>query len=281
MVLSTDATVLYLERLEKYETEKPYEVMFDLAEFGDNARQTNCCLQPTPVSFLNARKSAKPFTLNSNGFQLLHAPSTLQGDDFENEDLVRKIYLPHVMECVARVLDEPAEMHILNHKIRKRNSVFPSVVMEESKYLQPIPSAHCDFSPGGAPPALEGIISRNPHLKDRPFQIINVWRLMRGPTSDWPLAVCDYQTIDLEKDIEECDRVASDRLTESVLLYPNPNHRWYFYYSQTVDEVLIFRNCDSRGYTVPFGVHVSFDFQSDVLPKLARESVEARVACFF
>jgi len=65
------------------------------------------------------------------------------------------------------------------------------------------------------------------------------------------LAICDYQIINIKKDIKKCDRIASDRLIESVLLYPNPQHRWYFYYSQTADKILIFRNCDSRGYKVP------------------------------
>lgn len=67
--------------------------------------------------FLNARESAKPFTLNENGFQLLYALSILQGDDFEDIDLVWKIYLPYVMECVAKMLNQPAEMHILNHRV--------------------------------------------------------------------------------------------------------------------------------------------------------------------
>ncbi len=74
---------------------------------------------------------------------------------------------------------------------------------------------------------------------------------MRGPTSDWPLALCDHRTIDLEKDIERCDNVGKNHLTESLLLYKSDAHRWYFFEEQTPNEVLLFSNCHSSGLEAP------------------------------
>ncbi|KAK0702784.1 hypothetical protein B0H67DRAFT_499877 [Lasiosphaeris hirsuta] len=290
-----ETEVLYLKRLEEYRTTKPYEVMFKLDAFDKGAQQANCVLEPTPVTFTNARLAPPLPTLKKNGFQLVSSPCVLQAAYFEDEGHVSNIYLPLAKECVAKALGEqqPAEMHscqLTDPPIRKRNSDFPAVAMERTGFLQPILSAHCDFSPNGARPALDEMIARNPHLENWPFQIIKrvdvppshlVWRMINGPTSDWPLAVCGYQSLDLDKDIEECDRVASDRTTESILLYHNPAHRWYFFEGLAKHEVAVFRNCDSRGYHVPFGIHISFDFKTDSLPKLPRESVEIRVVCFF
>jgi len=42
MIISSNGNVLYLERLEIYKYKKPYKVIFDLAEFGDGTKQTNC-----------------------------------------------------------------------------------------------------------------------------------------------------------------------------------------------------------------------------------------------
>ncbi|CAH0055136.1 unnamed protein product [Clonostachys solani] len=105
--------------------------------------------------------------------------------------------------------------------------------------------------------------------------------MINGPTSDWPLAVCDYQSLDIPLDVEECDRVAWDRTTESILLYANAAHRWHYFHGMEPNEVLVFRNCDTRGYHVPFGVHVAFDYQSQLLPKVPRQSIEVRIVCFF
>jgi hypothetical protein len=50
----------------------------------------------------------------------------------------------------------------------------------------------------------------------------------------------------------EHDGIANDNLSpsyvgENELLRPNPNHRWYYLGNQTVDEVVVFRNGNSKG----------------------------------
>jgi hypothetical protein len=68
---------------------------------------------------------------------------------------------------------------------------------------------------------------------------------------DWPLAVCDYNTLDLARDIEQCDHIGRTMVTESLEVYHNPGQVWYFLDEQSPDEVIMFRNCDSRGYHIP------------------------------
>lgn len=38
---------------------------------------------------------------------------------------------------------------------------------------------------------------------------------------------------------------------ESMRAYYNPDHRWFYLSDQTVDDVVIFRNTDSRGMEYP------------------------------
>lgn len=37
----------------------------------------------------------------------------------------------------------------------------------------------------------------------------SIWRILNGPNTDWPLAVCDYTTLDLD-DIETIDYIGRD-----------------------------------------------------------------------
>lgn len=71
--------------------------------------------------------------------------------------------------------------------------------------------------------------------------------MLRGPNNDWPLAFCDYRTVDTEKDIRDHDALRIDRLDELSLLHYNAAHQWYYVASQMPEDAIIFRNADSLG----------------------------------
>ena len=72
-----------------------------------------------------------------------------------------------------------------------------------------------------------------------------------GPNRDWPLAVCDYTSLSPHGDLEETDIIHKTWVGESGRFYSNPNHKWYFLDNQQVDDVVVFRNTDSRGVDIP------------------------------
>lgn len=75
----------------------------------------------------------------------------------------------------------------------------------------------------------------------------SIWRVLRGPNSDWPLAVLDYTTVDPDKDSTSNDILNASSVGENKLLHASPKHRWYYLSDQNVHELLIFRNVDSKG----------------------------------
>lgn len=79
------------------------------------------------------------------------------------------------------------------------------------------------------------------------MECTSVWRVLIGPNNDWPLAVCDFASVDREKDPLESDLVFRDAASENVVLRYNPNHAWYYLSGQRTDEVLVFRNAPSPG----------------------------------
>jgi len=79
------------------------------------------------------------------------------------------------------------------------------------------------------------------------FQRNSVWRPLIGPNDDWPLALCDYTSIDTEHDITVADLLHVNRVGENQLLYRNEQHKWYFIEGQQLDDLMVFRNVDSTG----------------------------------
>lgn len=81
----------------------------------------------------------------------------------------------------------------------------------------------------------------------RRFQIINVWRPLLGPVRNFPLAMCDFRTLDPAADLVVTRLVypawLKDRENYSVKF--NPSHRWYYWGSLSPDEALVFKCYDS------------------------------------
>lgn len=66
---------------------------------------------------------------------------------------------------------------------------------------------------------------------------------------DWPLAVCDGQTVD-ESDLVETDHVRRQYSGSTLYLMRNPNQRFFYMSKQCQDEVLIFKNFDSKSEVI-------------------------------
>lgn len=63
---------------------------------------------------------------------------------------------------------------------------------------------------------------------------------------DWPLAVCDFRSVDAEEDLEMVDTVLPHRVNEIYHLRHNKAHRWYYLSDQKPSEALIMKIHDSK-----------------------------------
>lgn len=87
-------------------------------------------------------------------------------------------------------------------------------------------------------------------LLDGRAQYITVWKPLRGPLHDYPLALCDKQSVDVEKDLEPQDIVDTEEVLENVHVYHRKQHAWCYLEGQKDTELLIFRQADTlrKGY---------------------------------
>ena len=116
-------------------------------------------------------------------------------------------------------------------------------------------------------------------LKHR-FAVINVWRPIRGPVQENPLAVCDAQTI-AQDDLVCNDLIYRDRVGEVYVLAYNPQHRWFYFPRMEKHEVMLLKCYDSDARRARFTAHSAFDDPTSPSDAPARESIEVRTLAFF
>lgn len=75
----------------------------------------------------------------------------------------------------------------------------------------------------------------------------SVWRVIKGPNNDWPLALCDHQSIDFGADVLPNDVLHKDHIGENEILHKASGHAWYYLSDQIIEDLIVFRNTDSRG----------------------------------
>ena len=111
-------------------------------------------------------------------------------------------------------------------------------------------------------------------------QVINVWRPIRGPLRDAPLAMCDGQTVEAN-DLVASDLIYPNRSGETYSVKYNPNHRWYYIPEMRTDEALLLKCYDSAtdGRT-RFGPHTAFIDPTTPADAAPRESIELRTLVF-
>lgn len=107
---------------------------------------------------------------------------------------------------------------------------------------------------------------------------ISVWKPIKGPVRDWPIAYCDPATVDFDNDVIALDDVTVNHINEVQNLHYNPAHRWYYVPNQLPEEVVIFNEFDSRktNTAVP---HCAISIDSGPGTPL-RESIEIRALVF-
>jgi hypothetical protein len=107
-----------------------------------------------------------------------------------------------------------------------------------------------------------------------------VWRPIRGPLRDAPLAMCDARSVS-PGDLVASDLIYRDRKGEIYLMQHNPKQRWYYVPEMRAHEVLLLKCYDSDAHCARFTAHSSFDDPTSPADAPARESIEVRTLVFF
>src|SRR3954451_3539196 len=184
--------------------------------------QTTAVYRESEVEIRDVRPLAATFSLEQEGFQLLTAPARLE--DFDDEEAIRSQYYDEAM-ALLKAQTGATRVVVFDHTIRRR---IPGAV-ERAKGVprQPVPRVHNDYTEKSGPQRVRDLLGDEAEalLKKR-FAVINVWRPIRGPVQEFPLAVADARSV-READLIATDLVYPDRMGEIYYAGYNPEHKWF------------------------------------------------------
>jgi hypothetical protein len=266
---SVDAALNYLADPEA----KPVSYMYKRPE-GTPQRSWHVIKHAMTIH--NARAILEQLSLDRQGFVLTYQDS--QVGNFYDDNEVRSVYYPEVERMVMEATGA-ARVLVFDHNVR----CGPMAKRGDKGVREPVKYAHNDYTIKSGPQRVRDLLPANEAeelLKHR-FAVINVWRPIRGPVQEMPLAVCDARTI-AKKDLVPTDLRYPDRTGEVYSLGFNPEHRWFFFPGMQANEVMLLKCYDSSedGHA-RFTAHAAFDDPTTPPSAPARESIEVRTLAFF
>jgi hypothetical protein len=207
---------------------------------------------------------------------VLHQPSAVR--DFWNEDEVRRVYYPEVQRVIAEATGAN-KVFIFDHTLRRR--VRGADDRAPGAPRQPAIRVHVDHTATSGPQRVRDFFGDEAEflLRGR-VQVINLWRPIRGPLRDAPLAVCDASSV-AAADLVASDLVYRERVGETYSVTYNPAHRWFYVPAMQPDEALLLKCFDSAtDGRARFAPHTAFDDPTAPADVLPRESIEIRTLAF-
>ena len=228
------------------------------------------------VPIFDARLIAETITLDREGFALVRYPTQVK--NFHDDGEVKRVYYP-AAEAFIRATLKADRVFIFDHTVRKR--VEGAADIRGAGPRQPATRVHVDQTAVSGPNRVrEHLPDEAEELLKGRVQIINLWRPIRGPLRDTPLAMADGQTV-APDDLVATDLVYPNRRGETYLVKYNPNHRWFYFPEMTADQALLLKCYDSAtdGRT-RFGPHTAFVDPTTPADASPRESIELRTLVF-
>lgn len=253
--------------------ERPRTYTFDPPEGAPRSTVVN---DPHDVTIIDVRQIHADFSLDREGFGLVRRASAVS--DFYDDAEVERVYYPEAV-ALLKELTGADRVHVFDHTVRKRvaggedrGAGFPR---------QPVPRVHVDHTAKSGPQRVKDLLPDEAEelLRGR-VQIINLWRPIRGPLKDAPLAVCDAQTVEPAQ-LVASDLVYPHRVGETYGVTFDPAHRWFYVRDMQKDEVLLLKCYDSAtDGRARFAPHTAFTDPTTPPDAAPRESIELRTLVF-
>src|SRR3974377_1609818 len=190
------------------------------------------------VPIRDARPIIDRLSLDKEGFVLLHQQTAVT--NFYDEEQIKSVYYP---ECERVMQDAIGAVRVVAFDHIVRNATKAAV--KGSGIKMPAKRVHNDYTAWSSPKRVRDLMGEEAEeLLKRRYAIINLWRPIRGPLLDSPLALCDAQSLEEEKLIA-CDLLYPDRAGEIYSLTYNPTQGYYYLPRRQPDEAVLIRCYDS------------------------------------
>lgn len=302
----------YIDPATIVDSDKPFikpwaKVDADVTSFSRTERKRSV------TNIREAASTGTDFGVDISGFAVYNSPSSTRADSFFTQDDsdVRNGYYAEVEQLLRSKLGPSVKkVVIFDHTIRRHDPDSPR---------QPVQQVHVDQTPRAAEARVRRHLAADEvdGLLSKRFQLINVWRPIGHPASDFPLAVVDWRTtapgdlvkVDLLYPKREAQHEDDDDRGKEVLpdpekakdtsgyevkgetysIAPNEKHRFYYMKDMTPDEAMFIKCFDSHSQGQPRGrdgvagltPHTAFIDPATPGDAKGRQSIEVRCLVFY
>ena len=256
----------------------------DIPEIGDReSRRANTAKHLVTIHDARPPLERGEIDLDANGFALLRHVSAVQ--DFNDDAQIKAVYYPEIVDLAKRTTGA-TEAFVIQHVLRTEDRT--DFNKAYARFL------HCDYSLANARQAAEQVLAkRNLPLadyRDMEFAWYNAWQPFDHTALANPLALVDAATVPLADLVDyrytgyakmpAANRTAPAMNSTSAMPARNPAHRFYYVPDMATDELLFFKQLDTRrpGGACP---HTSFDDPTSPPDAPPRRSIETRLMAVF
>jgi hypothetical protein len=244
-------------------------------------RERPCGAEPETVRFVSHTVEIRDLRggeaprLDEHGATLGWWPTRVRR--FDDDDCIRERYYPESADIIRTALGADRVV-VFDHNVRRGGS--PGAPSDGHAVARPVRHAHTDYTPRSALERLRRELGPHAEAQVSRYLQVNLWRPVRGPVRDAPLALCDAGSIAVDA-LRAVELRYPERTGEIYYLVHDPAQRWYFASHMAVEEAWLFKNFDSAppgaGGAAP---HSAFtDPREPRAP--ARESIEVRALALF
>ncbi|KAG1810576.1 uncharacterized protein BJ212DRAFT_1484153 [Suillus subaureus] len=275
MASDTVSTLNYF--LAPVDGSRPYNRINADSATGKLAR--NFTHEPHDMQIEDVRGKEELYKLDNAGFQ--YGREAAKHTSFLNDDEIEREYYPESIDLIKRVTGA-TRIVIFDHTVRRRR---PGEAGDNPGRRQPVSAAHVDQTPAAATARVHRHLppTEVPSLLRRRFQIINLWRPISHAAVDWPLALCDFRSVDFEQDLVPVALIYPDHEGETFGVKYNANHQWKYLNSMTPEEFVLIKCSDSvqDGSVARLTPHTGFQDPNTPEGTPPRESIELRALVFY
>ena len=213
--------------------------------------------------------------MHPRGFDLFAHKSEVP--DFHQLDQYQSLYESEI-EALLKSVTGCRRVAIFDHTVRATD---PDT-RDKLKLREQASMVHNDYSQKSGFVCLEENLGAEAEtLKQVRFQIVNVWRPLVDPVTEYPLVFCDVRSLQQE-DVLAAERRSPTHTGEIQLVVFNEDQQWYYFSAMNPAEVLLFRTFDSihRGSTLSTA-HSAAKLVDPPANAKPRESIETRAFVFY
>jgi hypothetical protein len=228
------------------------------------------------VTIRDARPLIGRLSLDREGFEFVRRPTRVV--DFYDEGEVRQTYYPEVERLVLEATGAEKAI-VFDHTLRSG-----ALAQRRADGLrEAVKRVHNDYTETSGPQRVRDLLppeEAERRLRGR-FAFVNVWRPIRGPIEEAPLALADARSMRPE-DLVASDLIYRDRVGETYAIAHNPAHRWFYFPRMQRDEAILIKCYDSaRDGAARWSAHTAFDDPNTPASAAPRESIEVRTIVFW